>query len=109
MDFREEQCAAFNESPYDDQYLKWSAHYDDNEPCSLTCRGKPDKEPKEKSEEDDESSIIVQLAPKVRDGTRCRLGSLDMCVNGKCLVRSSLPSPQKNFFFVNTISFKKSF
>ena len=101
MDFREEQCAAFNESPYDDQYLKWSAHYDDNEPCSLTCRGKPDKEPKEKSEEDDESSIIVQLAPKVRDGTRCRLGSLDMCVNGKCLVRSSLPSPPpKKIFFL---------
>lgn len=29
---------------------------------------------------------MAKLAPKVKDGTRCRPGSLDMCVDGKCLV-----------------------
>ncbi|KAK6643498.1 hypothetical protein RUM43_005008 [Polyplax serrata] len=83
IDFREHQCAAYNDSPYDDQYLRWSAHYDENEPCALTCRGSPVEESKKKSGE--EPAIIVQLASKVQDGTRCRPGSLDMCVSGKCL------------------------
>lgn len=84
IDFREHQCAAYNDSPYDDQYLRWSAHYDENEPCALTCRGSPVEESKKKTGE--EPAIIVQLASKVQDGTRCRPGSLDMCVSGKCLV-----------------------
>lgn len=39
------------------------------------------------AEEDaDEPSVVVQLAPRVQDGTRCRIGSLDMCIQGKCQV-----------------------
>lgn len=30
--------------------------------------------------------IVEVLAPKAQDGTRCRPGSLDMCINGKCQV-----------------------
>ena len=86
VDFREHQCAAFNEVPYHDTYLKWSAHYDTNDPCALTCRGSPDNELDDNS--DDEALIVVVLAPKVQDGTRCRHGSLDMCINGKCQVIS---------------------
>lgn len=37
-------------------------------------------------EDADEPSVIVQLAGRVQDGTRCRIGSLDMCIQGKCQV-----------------------
>lgn len=37
-------------------------------------------------EDADEPSVIVQLANRVQDGTRCRIGSLDMCIQGKCQV-----------------------
>lgn len=37
-------------------------------------------------EDTDEPSVIVQLAARVQDGTRCRIGSLDMCIQGKCQV-----------------------
>lgn len=36
---------------------------------------------------DEEPSVIVQLSGRVQDGTRCRIGSLDMCIQGKCQVR----------------------
>ena len=32
------------------------------------------------------NGIVVQLAEKVVDGTRCRKDSLDMCIEGKCKV-----------------------
>ena len=35
---------------------------------------------------DDEPIVIVQLSNRVQDGTRCRTGSLDMCIQGKCQV-----------------------
>lgn len=37
---------------------------------------------------DEEPSVIVQLSSRVQDGTRCRIGSLDMCIQGKCQVKS---------------------
>jgi hypothetical protein len=80
-EFREQQCAAYNEVPYEGELLAWTSHQDDSEPCALTCRGHPADEPV--SQED---PIVVQLAPKVQDGTRCRPGSLDMCIDGKCQV-----------------------
>lgn len=30
--------------------------------------------------------MIVELAPKVLDGTRCNIESLDMCISGICQV-----------------------
>lgn len=42
--------------------------------------------PGEDSEHYDELSVVVQLSPRVLDGTRCRSGSLDMCIQGKCQV-----------------------
>lgn len=65
------------------------------------CRGRPahlptddsDEEDEEDDEEiddfegvEDEPSVIVQLSTRVQDGTRCRSGSLDMCIQGKCQV-----------------------
>jgi hypothetical protein len=37
-------------------------------------------------EESEEAIVIVQLSNRVQDGTRCRPGSLDMCIQGKCQV-----------------------
>ena len=30
--------------------------------------------------------MVAVLAPKVLDGTRCKEESLDMCINGQCVV-----------------------
>lgn len=35
---------------------------------------------------EEETTVVAQLAARVQDGTRCRPGSLDMCINGKCQV-----------------------
>lgn len=40
----------------------------------------------EEFEDTDEPSVVVQLAARVQDGTGCRIGSLDMCIQGKCQV-----------------------
>jgi hypothetical protein len=84
-EFRDQQCSAYNGVPYEGALLIWTAHQDDAEPCALTCRGRPAGEPVSQDEQ-----IVVQLAPKVQDGTRCRPGSLDMCINGKCQVSAML-------------------
>ncbi|XP_025832890.1 protein madd-4 isoform X3 [Agrilus planipennis] len=82
-DFRENQCASFNNIPYDNQLLRWVAYYDDHNPCTLMCKGKPTDSSETKSEEDT-VMVVAKLADKVHDGTRCRPGSLDMCIDGKC-------------------------
>ncbi|XP_052837800.1 protein madd-4 isoform X2 [Drosophila gunungcola] len=95
QDFRSSQCAAYNDVPYDGTLYKWTPHYDYVEPCALTCRGHPahlvediSRETgggnAEEAEHYDEQSVIVQLSARVQDGTRCRSGSLDMCIQGKC-------------------------
>lgn len=38
QDFRAQQCAAFNDVPYDGAMFSWTPHYDDAEPCALLCR-----------------------------------------------------------------------
>jgi hypothetical protein len=38
QDFRAQQCAAFNDVPYDGAMFVWTPHYDDAEPCALLCR-----------------------------------------------------------------------
>ncbi|KAG5675419.1 hypothetical protein PVAND_005325 [Polypedilum vanderplanki] len=92
QDFRAQQCAAYNDVPYDGALFNWTPHYDYSEPCALTCRGRPEHLRDEKKseehdsldEESEEASVIVQLSNRVQDGTRCRPGSLDICIQGKC-------------------------
>ena len=60
--------------------------------CYLFHRGRPEHLRDEKlsessDEESEEASVIVQLSNRVQDGTRCRPGSLDMCIQGKCQVK----------------------
>ncbi|XP_022525237.2 ADAMTS-like protein 3 isoform X1 [Astyanax mexicanus] len=71
-DFRAQQCSAHNDIKYHGQTYEWiPVSYDPVSPCALRCqaRGK---------------SLVVELAPKVLDGTRCKTDSLDMCINGIC-------------------------
>ncbi|XP_050971241.1 ADAMTS-like protein 3 [Labeo rohita] len=71
-DFRAQQCSAHNDIKYQGQTYEWiPVTYDPISPCALRCqaRGK---------------SLVVELAPKVLDGTRCKADSLDMCISGIC-------------------------
>ncbi|XP_028812367.1 ADAMTS-like protein 3 isoform X3 [Denticeps clupeoides] len=71
-DFRTQQCSAHNDIKYQGQTYEWIPVTNDPvAPCALKChaRGK---------------NLVVELAPKVLDGTRCRTDSLDMCINGIC-------------------------
>ncbi|MFT7797234.1 ADAMTS-like protein 3 isoform X1 [Arapaima gigas] len=71
-DFRAQQCSAHNDVKYQGHTYEWiPATHDVAAPCSLRCQAQG-------------QGLVVELAPKVLDGTRCRAGSLDMCINGVC-------------------------
>ncbi|XP_049817483.1 ADAMTS-like protein 1 isoform X3 [Aethina tumida] len=82
-DFRMDQCQAFNKSPYKGLFYEWTPHYEDEKPCTLTCVGSPVSE-NEITQDHHQVVVITNLADKVHDGTRCRPGSLDMCIDGIC-------------------------
>ncbi|XP_029038021.2 protein madd-4 isoform X3 [Osmia bicornis bicornis] len=103
-DFRAEQCAAFDDVPYSGQLLKWYPHYDPSRPCSLICRGEQSLENSENRlrqetsvektlpydatealQLDSEETIVVQLADKVEDGTKCYTEGMDVCIGGECM------------------------
>ncbi|XP_036139996.1 protein madd-4 isoform X3 [Monomorium pharaonis] len=104
-DFRAVQCAAFNNVPYSGQLLKWYPHYDPARPCALICRGEQTLEngvrrsrqevpsgektmPRDSTDSlqfDSDETIVVQLADKVEDGTRCYAESTDVCIGGECM------------------------
>lgn len=59
----------------------------------FSFRGRPEhlrderqSEEQQESTDEEEAIVIVQLSNRVQDGTRCRPGSLDMCIQGKCQV-----------------------
>ncbi|XP_069078673.1 ADAMTS-like protein 3 isoform X1 [Pleurodeles waltl] len=71
-DFRAQQCSAHNDVKYQGQYYEWLPVYNDlMASCALKCQafGK---------------NFVVELAPKVLDGTRCNTESPDMCISGIC-------------------------
>ncbi|EEC14443.1 hypothetical protein IscW_ISCW021248 [Ixodes scapularis] len=72
VDFRATQCSEFDQVPYRGRLYEWTPVHDASDPCSLTCQAR-------------EFKFMAKLAPRAQDGTRCRQGSLDMCVQGKCL------------------------
>lgn len=83
VDFRASQCAEFDAVPYRGRLYQWTPVQDPSDPCSLTCQAR-------------EFKFMAKLAPRARDGTRCRQGALDMCVEGTCLVRNRLPQKSQN-------------
>ncbi|XP_061524819.1 ADAMTS-like protein 1 isoform X2 [Phycodurus eques] len=73
-DFRAQQCSAHADVRYQGQYHEWLPVYNDpDNPCALKCKSKG-------------SGLLVELAPKVLDGTRCYTESLDMCISGLCQI-----------------------
>ncbi|XP_033962060.1 ADAMTS-like protein 1 isoform X1 [Pseudochaenichthys georgianus] len=73
-DFRAQQCSAHADVRYQGQYHEWLPVYNDaDNPCALKCKAKV-------------SGLVMELAPKVLDGTRCYTESLDMCISGVCQI-----------------------
>ncbi|KAG7273847.1 hypothetical protein CRUP_014540, partial [Coryphaenoides rupestris] len=73
-DFRAQQCSAHADVRYQGQYHEWlPVDNDPDNPCALKCRAQG-------------SGLLVELAPKVLDGTRCYTESLDMCISGACQI-----------------------
>ncbi|XP_073083232.1 ADAMTS-like protein 3 isoform X4 [Manis javanica] len=71
-DFRAQQCSAYNDVQYQGHYYEWLPQYNDpTAPCALKCHAQG-------------QNVVVELAPKVLDGTRCNADSLDMCISGIC-------------------------
>ncbi|KAF4791626.1 ADAMTS-like protein 1 [Turdus rufiventris] len=71
-DFRAQQCSAHNDVKYQGQLYEWlPVSNDPDNPCSLKCQARG-------------MALVVELAPKVLDGTRCYTESLDMCISGLC-------------------------
>ncbi|EPQ01992.1 ADAMTS-like protein 3 [Myotis brandtii] len=71
-DFRAQQCSAYNDVQYQGRYYEWLPRYNDPAaPCALKCHARG-------------QTLVVELAPKVLDGTRCHSDSLDMCISGIC-------------------------
>ncbi|XP_058521521.1 ADAMTS-like protein 3 [Ochotona princeps] len=71
-DFRAQQCSAYNDVQYQGRYYEWLPQYNDpTAPCALKCHARG-------------QNLVVELAPKVLDGTRCHTDSLDMCISGLC-------------------------
>ncbi|KAM6181165.1 ADAMTS-like protein 3 [Erethizon dorsatum] len=71
-DFRAQQCSAYNDVQYQGHYYEWLPQYNDpTAPCALKCHARG-------------QNLVVELAPKVLDGTRCNADSLDMCISGIC-------------------------
>ncbi|KYN22295.1 ADAMTS-like protein 3, partial [Trachymyrmex cornetzi] len=107
-DFRAVQCAAFNNVPYSGQLLKWYPHYDPARPCALICRGEQTLEnsvrrsrqevplgektmPRDSTDSllfDSDETIVVELADKVEDGTKCYAEGTDVCISGECMFTS---------------------
>lgn len=105
-DFRAAQCAAFNNVPYSGQLLKWYPHYDPARPCALICRGEQTlengirrsrqevplsektmlRDSTDSLQFDSDETIVVQLADKVEDGTKCYAEGTDVCIDGECMV-----------------------
>ncbi|XP_057670179.1 protein madd-4 isoform X2 [Diorhabda carinulata] len=80
-DFREDQCATYNNIPLNGILYEWVPHYMDNYPCALICKGRPiDLD----ESNEDFVAVVENFSNKVLDGTRCRPGSLDVCIGGDC-------------------------
>lgn len=84
-DFRAQQCSAHADVRFQGQYHEWlPVNNDPENPCALKCKAKG-------------LGLMVELAPKVLDGTRCYTESLDMCISGVCQVEER--NRELNFFF----------
>ncbi|XP_060859868.1 papilin isoform X4 [Metopolophium dirhodum] len=72
LDFRLEQCAAFNRVPFEGLTYEWVPYTKAPNKCELNCMPKGER-------------FYYRHRNKVIDGTTCDEEKLDVCVDGKCL------------------------
>ncbi|XP_066961626.1 thrombospondin type-1 domain-containing protein 4-like isoform X4 [Macrobrachium rosenbergii] len=73
QDFRWEQCASFNKTPFNRRFYTWAPYYDSPDSCALNCRAVG-------------LSFYATLNQTVIDGTRCgNSDSNKICVAGRCM------------------------
>ncbi|KAE8636211.1 hypothetical protein XENTR_v10002887 [Xenopus tropicalis] len=71
-DFREKQCADFDNMPFRGKYYNWKPYTGGGvKACALNCLAEG-------------YNFYTERAPAVIDGTRCNADSLDICINGEC-------------------------
>uniref|UniRef100_A0A3Q3LBZ3 ADAM metallopeptidase with thrombospondin type 1 motif, 6 n=1 Tax=Mastacembelus armatus TaxID=205130 RepID=A0A3Q3LBZ3_9TELE len=71
-DFREKQCADFDNMPFRGKYYNWKPYTGGGvKPCALNCLAEG-------------YNFYTERSPAVIDGTRCQVDSLDICINGEC-------------------------
>eukprot|EP00074_Homo_sapiens_P079635 XP_011541418.1 A disintegrin and metalloproteinase with thrombospondin motifs 6 isoform X3 [Homo sapiens] len=71
-DFREKQCADFDNMPFRGKYYNWKPYTGGGvKPCALNCLAEG-------------YNFYTERAPAVIDGTQCNADSLDICINGEC-------------------------
>ncbi|XP_078524447.1 A disintegrin and metalloproteinase with thrombospondin motifs 10 [Lissotriton helveticus] len=72
QDFRELQCAEFDNVPFRGKYYTWKTYRGGGvKSCSLNCLAEG-------------FNFYTERAAAVIDGTQCRQDSHDICVNGEC-------------------------
>lgn len=73
VDFRREQCASFNKTPFNRRFYTWEPYYDIPDSCALNCRAVG-------------LSFYATLNRTVIDGTKCGLPDANrICVAGRCM------------------------
>ncbi|MEJ1275647.1 hypothetical protein NN561_006544 [Cricetulus griseus] len=71
-DFREKQCADFDNMPFRGKHYNWKPYTGGGvKPCALNCLAEG-------------YNFYTERAPAVIDGTQCNADSLDICINGEC-------------------------
>ncbi|XP_008323759.1 A disintegrin and metalloproteinase with thrombospondin motifs 6 [Cynoglossus semilaevis] len=71
-DFREKQCADFDNMPFRGKYYNWKPYTGGGvKPCALNCLAEG-------------YNFYTERSPAVIDGTRCLADSLNICINGEC-------------------------
>ncbi|XP_010887817.2 papilin b, proteoglycan-like sulfated glycoprotein [Esox lucius] len=70
-DFREEQCAQFDQMDFQGKRYSWTPYHGASNPCELNCvpRGE---------------NFFYRHRPAVVDGTACYVGRSDICIDGVC-------------------------
>ncbi|XP_029688647.1 papilin isoform X3 [Takifugu rubripes] len=70
-DFREDQCSQFDGTDFQGKRYKWLPYYGADNPCELNCSPRGE-------------NFFYRHRSAVADGTPCRPGRRDICVDGAC-------------------------
>ncbi|XP_017485526.1 PREDICTED: A disintegrin and metalloproteinase with thrombospondin motifs 7-like, partial [Rhagoletis zephyria] len=71
VSFRAKQCSKYDNVCYQGGTYKWQPFFDKKNPCKLQCT-------------DVDDTIIANWGEMVADGTPCRVGTNNMCIDGIC-------------------------